>query len=193
LQKPQKTLNPDGISMKETPKPLQSTNESNEMLQEINTLRRELNEYKQKLEETQLELSENNTALTVLAKNNDKIKFKTNLKILKKLHSQFLPLLKEIKSAKHLEEVQVIADEAIAKLQLFIPYPDNPYSTIAMLTPMEARIAFMIKDGFNSKDIAHLQFISMDTVKTHRGNIRKKLGLKNKQINLTSYLKSVLE
>jgi len=179
--------------MKETLKPFQSTKESYEMLQEINTLRREINEYKQKLEKTQLELSESNTALTVLAKNNDQIKFKTNLKILKKLHSQILPLLKEIKSAKYPEGILVLADEAIAKLQLFIPYPDNPYSTIAMLTPMESRIAYMIKDGFKSKDIARLLFISMDTVKTHRSNIRKKLALKNKQINLTSYLKSVLE
>lgn len=179
--------------MKNYQNPVQSTNESYELLEEINTLKQKLNEYKLKLEETQLELYENNTALTALAKNNDQIKSKTNLKILRKLHSQILPILKEIKSNKHHENFQILADLAIAKLQLIIPYPDNPYSTLAMLTPMEMRIASMIKDGFTSKDIARMHFITLETVKSHRGNIRKKLSLKNKQINLTSYLKSVFD
>lgn len=179
--------------MKEYQIPFQSNKKSHELLKELNTLKQKLNEYKKKLEETQLELSENNSALNALARNIDKIKLETNMKILKKLHSQILPILKEIKRNKHHDRVQILADEAIAKLQWIIPYPDNPYSTMVMLTPMEMRIASMIKDGFTSNDIARLQFISLDTVKSHRSNIRKKLGLKNKQIDLNSYLHSLLD
>ena len=179
--------------MKNYQNPVQSTNESYELLEEINTLKQKLNEYKLKLEETQLELYENNTALTALAKNNDQIKSKTNLKILRKLHSQILPPLKEIKSEKHHERIQILAEEAITKLQMFIPFPENSFGTLAILSPMEIRIASMIKDGFKSNDIARLQCISLDTVKTHRGSIRKKLGLKNKRIDLIIYLKNLLD
>jgi len=179
--------------MKELQAPFQNIKEPYELLREINALKIELYECQQNFEKTQLDLHETEKAIRVLAKNINQIKFKTNLNILKKLHSQILPLLREIKNEKHFERVQVLADEAIAKLQLFIPYPDNPYSTIAMLTPMETRIAYMIKDGIKTKDIARLQCISLETVKTHRCNIRKKLALKNRQINLTSYLKSILE
>jgi DNA-binding CsgD family transcriptional regulator len=179
--------------MNKVQKPIESTEEPNSLFGEIEVLKWELYKYKQKLEATQLELSENNIALTALAKNIDKIKFNIKLKILKRLHSQILPLLKEIKNNKHHERVEVLADEAIARLQIVIPYPDKRYSAIAMLTPMEMRIASMIKDDLTSQEIARLQFISLDTVKTHRGNIRKKLGLKNKQINLTSFLKTVFD
>jgi DNA-binding CsgD family transcriptional regulator len=165
--------------------------ESDEFLKEINTLKRELHEYKQKWEKAQLELSENNVVLDALAKKVANDKFKTKLNIAKRLHSEIVPLLKEIKSEKNPERIRILTDLAIGKLIMFIPSPDNPYSILAMLSPMEMRIAAMIKDGFKSGDIARLQFISLDTVKTHRGNIRKKLGLKNKQINLTSYLKSI--
>lgn len=179
--------------MKEVQKLFQNTKESNELLKKITALERELYEYKQKLEETQLELSENKTALTALSKNIDNIEFNTKLKILKRLHSQILPPLKEIKSEKHHERIQILAEEAITKLQMFIPFPENSFGTLAILSPMEIRIASMIKDGFKSNDIARLQCISLDTVKTHRGSIRKKLGLKNKRIDLIIYLKNLLD
>jgi DNA-binding CsgD family transcriptional regulator len=165
--------------------------ESDERLKEINALRRELHEYKQKLEETELELSEYKVGFDTLAKNIDKNKFTTKLKIAKRLNSEILPVLKEIKEEKNSEKIKILTDLAIDRLIMFIPSPDNPYSVLAMLTPMEMRIAAMIKDGLTSEDIARMQFISIDTVKTHRRNIRKKLALKNKQINLASYLISI--
>ena len=172
--------------------------ESDERLKEINALRRELHEYKQKLhaykqkwEEAELELSEYKVSFNTLAKNIDKNKFTTKLKIAKRLNSEILPVLKEIKEEKNPEKIKILTELAIDKLVMFIPSPDNPYSMLSMLTPMEMRIAAMIKDGLTSEDIARMQFISIDTVKTHRSNIRKKLALKNKQINLASYLKSI--
>jgi DNA-binding CsgD family transcriptional regulator len=54
---------------------------------------------------------------------------------------------------------------------------------------MELRVAVMIKKGFSSEEIARLLHISPHTVKTHRKSIRRKLNLKNANINLASYLK----
>jgi DNA-binding NarL/FixJ family response regulator len=137
-------------------------------------------------------LSENTVVLEVLAKAVEKIKYKAQQKLARSLYSEILPILKKIKSEKNFEYISILVELAIMRLKVFTPTPDNSFSLLEKLTPTEMSIASMIKDGFKSKDIAHLQFVSLNTVKTHRSNIRKKLNLKNKRINLASYLKNIL-
>jgi DNA-binding CsgD family transcriptional regulator len=107
------------------------------------------------------------------------------------LNSKILPLLNEIKSEKNPEKIRILTELAIKQLKIFTPSQDNPNSIMTMLTPTEMRIASMIKDGYKSEDIARLLSVSFNTVKTHRKNIRKKLRLKKKPINLASYFKSI--
>ena len=59
------------------------------------------------------------------------------------------------------------------------------------LSPREVEIANLIKNGVGSKEIADMLFISNKTVETHRNRIRKKLGITKKDVNLTSYLKTL--
>ena len=56
------------------------------------------------------------------------------------------------------------------------------------LTPREIEICGMIKGGLTSKEIATLLNRSYQTVETHRKNIRYRLGIANKNVNLTSLL-----
>lgn len=58
------------------------------------------------------------------------------------------------------------------------------------LTPVEVAISAMIRNGMSTKEIAHLRCISPATVRRHRENIRKKLGLRNRRANLVTYLQS---
>jgi len=58
------------------------------------------------------------------------------------------------------------------------------------LTPVEIAISAMIRNGMSTKDIANLRCITPATVRRHRENIRKKLGLTNRQVNLVTYLQS---
>jgi DNA-binding CsgD family transcriptional regulator len=60
-------------------------------------------------------------------------------------------------------------------------------------TPQELKIANLIKDGNQDKDISEILNISLETVKTHRQNIRKKLNIRGKKTNLTTYLLSFTE
>ena len=59
------------------------------------------------------------------------------------------------------------------------------------LTPTEIQVANMIRNGNSSKEIAGIIYVSKRTVDAHRRNIRKKLGLVQKRINLRSYLLSL--
>jgi DNA-binding CsgD family transcriptional regulator len=60
----------------------------------------------------------------------------------------------------------------------------------ARLSPREVEVCTMIKNGLMNKEISDLLNISIATVERHRFNIRKKLGLANKKINLTTYIQS---
>ena len=59
---------------------------------------------------------------------------------------------------------------------------------IDTLTSTELRIASLIKNGLKTEEIASYLYISPETVKTHRRNIRKKLNLNNSLYNLRHYL-----
>ncbi len=59
------------------------------------------------------------------------------------------------------------------------------------LSPREVEIANLIKNGVSSKEISGLLNISFKTVETHRNKIRRKFGLLNKEVNLTTYLRSL--
>ena len=59
------------------------------------------------------------------------------------------------------------------------------------LTPREIEICNMIKSGLTTKEISNFLNSSSQTIDKHRKNIRKKLGLTQRYINLTSFLQSL--
>jgi DNA-binding CsgD family transcriptional regulator/FtsZ-binding cell division protein ZapB len=166
--------------------------EPNNAMEEITTLRREIDVYKEKYEETRRELSESEIALEALTKNFIRIKFDNQNELAKRIASEVLPLLNELTTDKISDKTQAKLEVIATRLKMIMPSPSNPYSILKLLSPMEVRIASMITDGYKSKEIASLLNISLDTVKTHRRGIRKKLKLNNKQIGLSSYLRTIL-
>lgn len=59
------------------------------------------------------------------------------------------------------------------------------------LTSREIEICNMVRNGLASKEIASLLVISPVTIERHRANIRKKLGISSKEINLTYFLRRI--
>ncbi len=59
------------------------------------------------------------------------------------------------------------------------------------LTLKEIEISNMIRNGMSSKEIADESSLSLLTIEKHRKNIRQKLGISNKDINLASFLKNL--
>lgn len=62
-----------------------------------------------------------------------------------------------------------------------------------VLTPSEVKVAEFIRMGMSSKDIANSLEITQKTVENHRNNLREKLGLKNKSVNLQVFLMNMGE
>ncbi|MDA3790388.1 MAG: PAS domain-containing protein [Desulfobacula sp.] len=59
------------------------------------------------------------------------------------------------------------------------------------LSPTEIRVADLVKNGKNTKEIAELFKVSPAAISFHRANIRIKLEITNEKVNLTSYLQSL--
>ena len=57
-----------------------------------------------------------------------------------------------------------------------------------IFSPTELQVANLIRNGKTTKDIARMLGLSPRTVESYRNSIRKKLGLKNKKVNLKTYL-----
>lgn len=66
---------------------------------------------------------------------------------------------------------------------------DHFENLLLELTPREVELCRYIEAEKSTEHIAELLAISADTVRTHRRNIRRKLGLQGKNISLVSYLK----
>lgn len=73
------------------------------------------------------------------------------------------------------------------------PFGPGASSALSKLTPSEMRIATLIRRGMSGKEIAQAEGLSVATVNTHRANIRKKLHLRGRAVNLTTHLRELFE
>lgn len=70
------------------------------------------------------------------------------------------------------------------------PLQDQLSRRFMALTPAELKVCNMIQMGLGTKEMARLRHISPATVNRQRENIRRKLGLTGKSVNLVTYLQT---
>jgi PAS domain S-box-containing protein len=136
------------------------------------------------------ELLDTNKALTALARNIDREREDAENKIVNIVRSRMLPLLEDFQKNASFKKYRAEIDELMLCLHELNPGLKKGSDIILSLSATELRIATMIKNGLTSPDIADLLHITLDTVKSHRRNIRRKLKLNNSRINLASYLEA---
>ena len=169
------------------------TFELNNALKTIKRSEKELLERKLALEKVNKELLETNQAVSVLARNIDKKKEDLEKKIFKTCNSKLIPILKDLQKDVYCQRRQADLEVIVNYLNEIIHDSPLHHDIDTHLTDQEMRVAMMIKNGLTSQKIGDLLCISLHTVKTHRKNIRKKLNIDNKNVNLVSYLKSKLK
>ncbi|MCK5784743.1 MAG: helix-turn-helix transcriptional regulator [Desulfobacterales bacterium] len=150
-----------------------------------------LNESEKQLKKQNVQLQEKNIALREVM--NQLITEKKNLeeRVLANVDQLVLPLLKKLKSrGSRLDSAYInLLEDNLA--QLTSPFGSEISRKMPKLTPRENEICNMIRSGLSSKEVARLLNISYRSVETYRNYIRKKLGIINTKINLTSYLASI--
>jgi PAS domain S-box-containing protein len=165
-------------------------------LAEINRqLRDEIEQRKQTALELQASsdrLQEMNTAMSVLLdkRSEDHQRAEELIRLnLKELIEPFLNRLENsgLRGAQKqlLEIIRMNLEEVVGS-----PTPEFS-SKYYIFSPNELQVANLIRQGRTSKEVARLLNLSVRTVDSYRDSIRKKLGLKNKKVNLRIYLASL--
>lgn len=136
-------------------------------------------------------MEEMNTAMRVLLDKRKEDCLRTEEITRLKLHQLINPYLDKLDSTRMnncqkqlLKAIRSNFEEAV-----YTPISDFN-SRYTVLSPSELKVANLIHKGKTTKEIASLLFVSERTIESYRNSIRKKLGLKNKKINLNTYLSS---
>jgi len=149
----------------------------------------EIETAKKELEAKSVYLEETNTALRVLLRNLEKEKREIQEDVITNIRELILPLLEKARHCRRDDERDSLMDVLENNLNSIVsPFVRNLSLKGVHLTPMELKVSNLIRQGKGTKDIAGLLNLSVRSVEFHRDNIRKKLDIKGKKVNLQAFL-----
>lgn len=138
-------------------------------------------------------LKDANTALKVIMDQREREKEQHERQIVSSIREHIFPCLERLagegldhRQAEWLGLIRSSLDDLLS------PFYKKLASLNLQLTPAELEIALMVKEGRSTKEIAAMQGCSTDAVAFHRKNMRRKLGLAGKKVNLRTYLLSLI-
>lgn len=141
------------------------------------------------LQSKSLNLQEVNAALRVLLKQREQDKEEMEERIYDNIRKLVMPYVERLKDRRLNEEQRNYLDILATNLnEIASPFLQKITSSYSHFTPTEILVADLIKDGKLIKEIAKICGVSDNAVNRHRQNIRNKLGLNRKKMNLRTYL-----
>ncbi len=133
-----------------------------------------------------------NIALKVLLKQREADKHEMEEKVISNIKELVNPYLERLKTGRLSTRQNTLVHVLETNLNNIVsPFIRNLSAQFTHFTPMEIRIANLVKEGKTNKEMAELLLISKNTVMFHRYNVRRKLGIKNKKVNLRTYLSAI--
>jgi PAS domain S-box-containing protein len=151
-----------------------------------------LRERESELEIKTSNLEEVNTALRVLLKRREEDKSELEEKVISSVKDLILPYVEKLEKSGLNERQRACVSILESNLDDIIsPFSRRLSSTYSNLTPSEMRVADLVKHGKTTKEIAEFLNVSSQTIDSHRKNIRRKIGIRNKKANLRSQLLSL--
>jgi len=140
----------------------------------------------------QRELREMNITMGVLLQRAEKDKETLSKNVVSNVKELILPFVEKLKNGHFSQEYKAYIEVLETNLsEICSPFLKNLSLQHAHISPMEVQVANLIKAGRSNKEIASILGVSLNTVMTHRYRLRSKLGLKQKKVNLRSFLNSI--
>jgi DNA-binding CsgD family transcriptional regulator len=152
----------------------------------------ELTKREAELRRKSRQLSEMNTALRVLLRQREEDTRELEERIVSNVNELVLPYVHKLKGM-HLNEAQMSYVEIVETHlnDIVAPFLRQIVSDYPHMTAKELQVATLVREGKTNKDIASIMNVSVNAIEIHRYNLRRKLGLQNKKVNLRSYLLSL--
>jgi PAS domain S-box-containing protein len=144
----------------------------------------------QRLRTEKRQQEEMNITLRTVMKSVDKERQDLESMVSDKVRHLILPALDKVRdedvAAVRKGFVDVVEDQLL-KLCSAGPEQDG---RLLRLSPAEMQVCRFVQAGSSNKDIAEAMNLSIETVQTHRKNIRRKLGLQGRGVNLHAFLRA---
>jgi PAS domain S-box-containing protein len=135
------------------------------------------------------ELEEANSALRVVLDQIGTAKTAVEKRVYRNVKDLILPDLDRLKHKAPSKDMKRDINSIKGNLNKLLSAPTGRLSSVSLtLSPREIQIADLIRMGRSTKSIALLLNITKSAVEFHRNNLREKLGIKHRHINLRSYL-----
>jgi PAS domain S-box-containing protein len=152
----------------------------------------ELRKREEEIRKKSFELEDANAALKVLLRQRDEDKSALENAVHANVKNLVFPHIEKLKRT-HLSDVQEAYVNTIESGldQIVSPFLHKLGAVYSGFTRTEIQVADLIRSGKSSKEIAKVLNVSEGTVEGHRNNMRKKLGLRHKNINLQAHLLSL--
>ena len=142
-----------------------------------------------KVKERTAELEDMNATLRILLKKREADRDEIGEMIFANHKMILAPLMDHLKKSLTQESQREMMTLLESELTHIIsPFSKQLSDRMVNLTPKEIHVANLIKSGKSNKEISEILNTSTHTISRHRENIRKKTGLKNKKVNLRSFL-----
>lgn len=149
-----------------------------------------LRETADQLQDEQDALAQKNIALKEILTHIEKERESYKQHICYDVEKALKPFLKKLKNQAGRENASAVAALETYLKNILSRDIDVFKDRFARLSPRENEICRLIRDGLSSKQISETLSLALVTVHKHRELIRKKLGITNKNINLSTYLQA---
>jgi PAS domain S-box-containing protein len=161
-------------------------------IEERKEIEKSLRQKEEELRMQSLNLQETNTALKILLKQREQDKEDMEKNVLENMKKLVIPYVENLKNTRMDEKQNAYIDIIESNIDNIIsPYLKKLATHYHHFTPMQIQIADLVKAGKTTKEISEMLNLSDRAIEFHRNSIRDRLGLKNKKINLRSYLLSL--
>ncbi len=132
-----------------------------------------------------------NAALEVLLRKREEDRAELERAVLANVRRRILPTVDRLEGLCRGEARPLIEEVRQGLEELTDPFRHHLSSSGLDLTPAEARVAELIRQGLSTKEIAARLGVGTSTIDTHRHGIRRKLGLHSRQASLRVRLQNL--
>lgn len=151
----------------------------------------ELERKEEELRKKSEKLEEMNVALNVLLEHRERGLEELEQRITANIHELVLPYVEKLRDSLK-GRGRVLVDIVETNLNdIITPFLNRLSSLNLLLTPQELEVSTLVRSGKSSQEIADVLGVSVSTISFHRKNLRRKLGLEDRGVNLRTYLLSL--
>ncbi len=147
-----------------------------------------------KIEMGEMSIRDKDTAIKEILDHSRVERRELSERFLHNIDTLILPLIEslstDLKETQHEEKVALLRKNLE---EIAAPFSSKLAAQFKSLSSKELQVCSMVRIGLGTKDIAAMLHLSTSTIERHRENIRRKLQLTGKKMNLARYLQEYMK